>query len=154
MKITRRQLRRLISETLESNTDRPWHQQTFSDDKGTYKVTDISAYAKKYYPDLVSIPIQPWETSPLKHNLEQSEREEGEDIPGHPEFVRRADKTDLSHPLLIVDYPDDGIDPAPGLWIADGVHRLWKARSLGLSHVIAYVMPSSDLQLASKGECK
>ena len=123
-----------------SNTGKSWDEQTFSDEKGDYKVSDIDAYAKKNGKS-EEISIQPWESSPLKHNLEPSEHEEEEDLPGSPAFVQRAEKTDLKYPILVVDYKDED----PRYWIADGVHRLWKAKKEGKEYVSAYIIPSSVL---------
>jgi hypothetical protein len=73
-----------------------WHEQIFEDKEGSYKISDIDAYAKEYYPKIEKISIYPWGGSELKHNLESSEDEEGEDLPGHPDFIKRAETPDFN----------------------------------------------------------
>jgi hypothetical protein len=75
----------------------------------------------------------------LLNNFEPSHYEDPDEIPGSPEFVERADKSDLSYPLIVIKYPD-------GLFIADGVHRLWKARDKGLKELDAYLIGHLDLK--------
>ena len=118
--------------------DKPWHEQTFSDNTGEYKVPDILAHAKRYYPQEVSMPV-----ALLLHNLEPSEHETGDELPGHPEFIERAIEADLSYPILVIDYQDE----EPRYWIADGVHRLWKAvhGRAPLESIQAHIVPSADL---------
>ena len=106
--------------------------QTFSDDKGTYSVPKIVKYAKENK-KLEQLPLEP-----LLHNLEPSPYETGHELPGHPDFIARANKTDLKWPIIVVSYPD-------GLFIADGVHRLWKARSEDMNQIKAYVFDHDEL---------
>ena len=107
--------------------------QTFSDNNGTYSVPQIVNYAEKNK-KIKEIPI-----SKLLHNLEPSPHEEGSELPGHPEFIERANQTDLKYPIIIVKYPD-------GLFIADGVHRLAKAHSLNHETIKAYVLDQDELE--------
>ena len=107
--------------------------QTFSDDKGNYSVPKIVKYAKENK-KLEHLPLEP-----LLHNLEPSPYETGHELPGHPDFIARANKTDLKWPIIVVSYPD-------GLFIADGVHRLWKARSEDMNQVKAYVLDRDELE--------
>ena len=107
--------------------------QTFSDNNGTYSVPQIVNYAEKNK-KIKEIPI-----SKLLHNLEPSPHEEGSELPGHPEFIERANQTDLKYPIIIVKYPD-------GLFIADGVHRLAKAHSLNHKTIKAYVLDQDELE--------
>ena len=106
--------------------------QTFSDDKGNYSVPKIVKYAKENK-KLEQLPLEP-----LLHNLEPSPYETGHELPGHPDFIARANKTDLKWPIIVVSYPD-------GLFIADGVHRLWKARSEDMKQIKAYVLDRDEL---------
>jgi len=129
----------------EEDVDRPWHDQTFSDKAGEYKVSDILDYAEEHHPkESISV-------SKLMHNLDPGEYETGDELPGHSEFIKRADKADLSYPLLVIDYPDE----EPRYWIADGVHRLWKAvhKPENLKSVEAYIIPNSAL-VHLKGETR
>ena len=107
--------------------------QTFCDNNGTYSVPQIVNYAEKNK-KIKEIPI-----SKLLHNLEPSPHEEGSELPGHPEFIERANQTDLKYPIIIVKYPD-------GLFIADGVHRLAKAHSLNHETIKAYTINQKELE--------
>ena len=107
--------------------------QTFSDNNGTYSVPKIVNYAKENK-KIKEIPI-----SKLLHNLEPSPHESGSELPGHPEFIERANQTDLIYPIIIVKYPD-------GLFIADGVHRLYKANSLNQKTMKSYVLNQNELE--------
>jgi len=107
--------------------------QTFSDNNGTYSVPQIVNYAEKNK-KIKEIPI-----SKLLHNLEPSPHEEGSELPGHPEFIERANQTDLKYPIIIVKYPD-------GLFIADGVHRLAKAHSLNHETIKSYILNQKELE--------
>lgn len=107
--------------------------QTFSDNNGTYSVPKIVNYAKENK-KIKEIPI-----SKLLHNLEPSPYESGSELPGHPEFIERANQTDLIYPIIIVKYPD-------GLFIADGVHRLYKANSLNQKTMKSYVLNQNELE--------
>jgi hypothetical protein len=109
-----------------------FYDQTFSDGDGTWKVPDIEEYARTNG-KRIKVPVRS-----LLNNLEPSPRESGDELPGHPEFIDRANEADLSYPIIVVKYPD-------GLWIADGVHRLWKARDEGLEEIAAYVINHSEL---------
>ena len=107
--------------------------QTFSDNNGTYSVPKIVNYATENK-TIKEIPI-----SKLLHNLEPSPHESGSELPGHPEFIERANQTDLIYPIIIVKYPD-------GLFIADGVHRLYKANSLNQKTMKSYVLNQNELE--------
>ena len=107
--------------------------QTFSDNNGTYSVPKIVNYAKENK-KIKEIPM-----SKLLHNLEPSPHESGSELPGHPEFIERANQTDLKYPIIIVKYPD-------GLFIADGVHRLYKANSLNQKTMKSYVLNQNELE--------
>lgn len=107
--------------------------QTFSDETGTWRVPDLHEYAVENGKK-VSIPI-----SKLMNNLEPSDHERGEDLPGHPLFIIRANDADLKFPILVVEYPD-------GLWIADGVHRLWKAKQKKRKNIDAYLIKNDELK--------
>ena len=73
------------------------------------------------------------------HNLEPAPDETGSELPGHPEFTERANQTDLKYPIIVVKYPD-------GLFIADGVHRLWKANAENMEKIKAYVLDHDELE--------
>ena len=107
--------------------------QTFSDNNGTYSVPKIVHYATENK-KIKEIPM-----SKLLHNLEPSPHESGSELPNHPEFIERANQTDLKYPIIIVKYPD-------GLFIADGVHRLAKAHSLNHETIKAYTINQKELE--------
>lgn len=114
------------------------NDQTFSDASGEWDIQTLIDVARS--PNVIDIPIEM-----LSHNLEASSEESADELPGSPEFVARADAADLRYPIIVISYPD-------GLWVADGVHRLWKARSLGhrsirgyiISHAILGFLPKHD----------
>jgi hypothetical protein len=111
--------------------------QSFSDATGEWDIQTLIDVARS--PNVVDIPI-----GKLEHNLDPSPGETTDELPGSEEFVARADKADLRYPIIVISYPD-------GLWIADGVHRLWKAKHLGkrsirgyiISHEILFSLPQS-----------
>jgi hypothetical protein len=107
--------------------------QTFSDNNGTYSVPKIVHYATENK-KIKEIPM-----SKLLHNLEPSPHESGSELPNHPEFIERANQTDLKYPIIIVKYPD-------GLFIADGVHRLYKAHSQNQQTMKSYVLNQNELE--------
>lgn len=55
-----------------------------------------------------------------------------------PEFIRRAERTDLSFPVLVATSPS-------GYVIIDGRHRIFKALRAGLTTIPAYVVPLDKL---------
>lgn len=57
---------------------------------------------------------------------------------GSEAFWERASACDMSYPLLVVE--------SDYLWVVDGVHRLFRARSEGWKTVKAYVLPVSELR--------
>lgn len=130
MKLTLSQLRKIILEQV----DLPDLDQQFSDKDGIYSVKKMIRYAQSTK-QVVDLPV-----SVLMHNLETSENETGDDIPGHPLFIERAKRASLDYPIVVVNYDD-------GLWIADGVHRLWKAVKIQkLKSIKAYVLDRDELE--------
>ena len=109
-----------------------YSEQEFSDKNGVYSVGKMIEFAKK---NKKPIDI---EIKKLLHNLEPSEHETGSDLPGHPEFIKRAQNASLEFPIIVVKYPD-------GLWIADGVHRLWKANEEGKEKIRGYIYNDAEL---------
>jgi len=107
--------------------------QTFSDNNGTYSVPQIVKYATENKL-IQNLPIEP-----LLHNLEPSPHESGSELPGHPEFIERAEQTELKYPIIVVQYQD-------GLFIADGVHRLYKANSKNHKNIKAYLINQNELE--------
>jgi len=107
--------------------------QTFSDNNGTYSVPKIVKYATENKL-IQNLPIEP-----LLHNLEPSPHESGSELPGHPEFIERAEQTELKYPIIVVQYQD-------GLFIADGVHRLYKANSKNHKNIKAYLINQNELE--------
>jgi len=110
-----------------------FYDQIYSDNDGEWDVPDIFEYAKENGKK-VKIPIEK-----LLNNFDPSPYEKPDEIPGSPEFIERSNKSDLSYPLIVIKYPD-------GLFIADGVHRLWKARDKGLKEVKVYLIDHLDLK--------
>ena len=67
--------------------------------------------------------------------------EEGsfDELPGSPEFVKRAMRSDLKHPIVVIRYQSGDV-------VVDGNHRLWKARELGLATINGYLIYPEDLE--------
>ena len=129
-----------LSDYVEKGAEYRLADQTFSDSDGSYNVADLYELAKaKGKPQNLQI-------SDLLHNLEPSPEEEGEELPGHPDFVSRAEAAgDLTG--VVVNYPD-------GKWVADGVHRLWKANRDKKLEFPAYMLEQSDLAGLLQKEAK
>lgn len=111
-------------------------KQIYSDNNGEWSVDDIIEYAKT--PAVIDIPIEM-----LEHNLEPSENEIADEVPGSSEFIERAEKSDLRYPIIVIAYPD-------GMWIADGVHRLWKAKSMKKGSIRGYIIAHEVLAFLPK----
>ena len=114
--------------------DRAFYDQTYSDDKGEWLVPDIERYAKKYGTrKKVSI-------KELERHLEPTEYENTDERPDSPEFAKRARRADLTYPILLIDY-----GPGDGLWVADGVHRIFLAKELGLKTINVVIISKEEL---------
>jgi len=112
-----------------------WSTQVFSDDTGEYLVGDILSYIKE-----AEIPLTNFAVEDLVEiNLAPSPEETGEQVPGSAEFVKRAEGSSLNYPIIVVEYPD-------GRFIADGVHRLWKAFKTEQSEIKGYLITSDELE--------
>jgi disulfide oxidoreductase YuzD len=99
--------------------------QTFSYKGGTYSVPKMVSFAKKNK-KLQKIPI-----NLLTHNLKTSN-------PRDPEFIERVQQTNLIYPIIVVKYPN-------GLFVADGIHRLYKAKSRKNETIKGYIIDHSEL---------
>lgn len=120
-----------LEDYVEKGAEYRLADQTFSDSDGSYNVADLYELAKaKGQPQDLKI-------SDLLHNLDPSPEEEGEELPGHPDFVSRAEAAG-DFPGVVVNYPD-------GKWVADGVHRLWKANRDKRLEFPAYMLNQKDL---------
>jgi len=106
--------------------------QTFSDGTGVWHVPDIEEFARTRGKK------QRMAIKDLLHNLEPSPHESGSELPGHKKFIARANKASLEYPIIVVRYPD-------GMFIADGVHRLWKANEQKLIYLDTYLIDHKDL---------
>lgn len=107
--------------------------QSYSDNNGEWMVLDILDYAKK------NSKLQFFSIDNLAEiAFQKSPYESFDEVPGSPEFINRAMKSDLKYPIIVVRYPD-------GDFIADGNHRLWKARSEGLKKIRGYLLKDEDL---------
>jgi hypothetical protein len=118
---------------------RAFHGQTYGDNDGQYKVEEIDAYAKEHYPDVIAVPV-----ADLEHQLKPTKYETHDEVPGSDEFAARAKMATFEHPVLVVRYRDD--KSGHELWIADGSHRVWKAKQAGMKTIDAYVIPSDELR--------
>lgn len=125
--------------------DSDWRDQTFTDTASdgqtfSWKVGDIHDYvAGRGYP--MQIPVDLLE----EDNLQMSPEDVADEVVGSPEFIERALQSDLSFPIIVVRYPPSSRDPDGALFIADGVHRLWKAIDEGNEFIDGYVIEQDDL---------
>ena len=82
---------------------------------------------------------------------ESTEGESTDERPDTSEFAERAMKADLSYPIIAIDYGGDRgpngylADYDIGLWIADGVHRIFKAKHSGHKSINAIIITSEEL---------
>ena len=106
-----------------------FYDQMFGDGSGEWSVPDLWEIAKQT--KLQTIPLEK-----LDHLLATTLTDEPI---GSPEFLERSMKADLSYPILVISYPDNN------LFIADGLHRLWKAKQLGLKTIEGYIIPREKL---------
>ena len=113
-----------------------FHEQIFSDKKlgGEWKVVDIEEYASKHGVKK-TVPIKE-----LERHLEPTPYEVGDERPDTPEFAERAMRADLNYPIILIDY-----GPEDGLWVADGVHRIFKAKTIEEEYINAIVITSEEL---------
>jgi hypothetical protein len=125
-------LERCLRKLAENKSDHKMEDQIFSDVNGNYLVRDLVNFAVR------TKKVQRVAIDQLLHNLEASPDETGDELPGHPEFVERARHASLKYPIIIVKYDD-------GLWVADGVHRLWKANNNGDETIKAYIIDEKEL---------
>jgi len=108
-----------------------WRAQDFGDARGTWRVGDLHDYAEQRY-DLQVISVSDLEENNLDHD---------EQDPNHPDykkFVARAMRSDPTKEIIVISYPD-------GLWIADGTHRAWKARELGIPYLLGWILDWEEI---------
>lgn len=113
-----------------------WMNQVFTDNDKEYKISDIHDFINDN-----RIPVSELNIATLAEtNLKPSPQDTytGSDYPGSPKFVERAGNASLTFPIIVIKYPD-------GMFIADGVHRLWKARALGHSIIKGHVISEDEL---------
>jgi len=117
-----------------------FRDQFYSDNDGEYRVGDIYDYAVE------NIPLTDLSVEELAEiNFMPGSEETADELPGSPEFIERADKADLQYPILAIEYPD-------GIFVADGVHRLWKAHSLGHDTIKGRLLQQKDLERIVKAQ--
>ena len=116
---------------IEEST-KAWDQQEFGDARGTWIIGDLHKYIQEN-----GIKPQSFSVEELaKNNLDPEEGAHTSDATPE-DFESRAHSSDLQYPIVVVEYPD-------GLWIADGVHRTWKARASGQQQIIGYLLDWED----------
>jgi len=54
------------------------------------------------------------------------------------DYVSRAMASNLDYPIIVINYPD-------GPWIADGTHRAWKARELGIPYLQGWILDWEEI---------
>lgn len=125
--------------------NRPFYDQQYSDGGKVWNVVDIEKYAAKHGKrEKVSI-------EELERHLEPTDEESTDERPDTPEFAARAMNADMSYPIIAIDYggdrgPDGYLaDYDKGLWIADGVHRIFKAKHSGHKSINALIITDEEL---------
>lgn len=103
---------------------------TCCDSEYEYKVEDLWTYSKDMQPIELDV-------ADLTHNLHGTLCDEPM---GSPEFEERANRADLSQPIIVFSYREDG------MWIADGMHRFWRLWKNGEKKVMAKVLNESDME--------
>ena len=120
MRITQRQLRRLITESFVGS-------QFFDDEGRTFSVESVVAFAQENH-DMYFMPRFPIEA--ISHDLEYWQGDE-----------ERMVHADVSYPLLVI--VEDGC-----LSVADGLNRMYKAINvLGMTHIDVYLVPKEDIMM-------
>lgn len=139
MRISESQIRRIIRQVInESAGGIPWQEQVFGDARGTWRVGDLFDYAANGY-DLQEILI-----SDLEENNLDSDEHMTTDT-SKKDYVIRAMAANLDYPIIVVNYPD-------GPWIADGTHRAWKARALGVPYLMGWILDWEEILDVPHGE--
>ena len=111
-----------------NETTKPWDQQEFGDARGTWSIGDLHKYIQEK-----GIQKQPFSVDELaRNNLDPEEGAQTSDA-SQEDFESRSHASDLQFPIVVVKYPD-------GLWIADGVHRTWKARQAENETIMGYLL--------------
>jgi peptide methionine sulfoxide reductase MsrB len=113
-----------------------WMNQVFTDNNKEYKVSDIHQFINDNRIAVSELSIATLAETNLKPSPQDTYT--SGDYPGSPKFVERAERASLTFPIIVIQYPD-------GMFIADGVHRLWKARALGHSIIKGHVISEDDL---------
>lgn len=139
MRISESQIRRIIRQVInESAGGIPWQEQVFGDARGTWRVGDLFDYASNGY-DLQEILISDLEENNLNDGGQTTTDTSKED------YVSRAMAANLDYPIIVVNYPD-------GPWIADGTHRAWKARALGVPYLMGWILDWEEILDVPHGE--
>ena len=111
-----------------------FREQTFSDSFGEWKIGDIIDYIATNNLKITELPTK--ELAEI--SFQTSSEEQFDEVPGSEEFVSRANKSDITKPVIAIKYSD-------GIFLADGNHRLWKAYHLGLKTIKGYIMDEDEL---------
>lgn len=122
----------------KTKTASHWRNQVFIDGDLEYKVGDISNLILDRMSNPSDIPISVLEKDNL--NTVPANKPNDADFPGSPKFLQKVENVSLTFPIIVIRYPDKMI-------VADGIHRLWKARALGFKTIVGYILDSQDLSL-------
>ena len=118
MRITRLQLRQLITESFAGS-------QFFDDEGRTFSVESVVDFVQKNH-DKYFVPQFPLEA--ISHDIKYWQGDE-----------ERMMRTDVSYPLLVI--IENGC-----LSVADGLNRMYKAINvLGMTHIDVYLVPKEDI---------
>jgi hypothetical protein len=129
--LTNQILNKLIIETPES-----FKSQFYTDNTGKWRISDIVKWVKDNKLSVVSLPIKALVADNLKTPYYDNDFDEST---YSADFIERAEKANTSIPIVVFDYPD-------GMFVADGLDRLWKANKDREGKIKAYFIDSNSLQ--------
>ena len=135
-----------IKELIEQFVEQEIQQQvSYRDKKFTdpnsgevYLVGDIVDFVKNNGVADIIFNVEELANNNLHTNEEDIANNPTDDIPGSKDFIAQADNTDVEFPIYVIEYPD-------GLYVANGIHRLWKAKEMGLKNLRGYLIKSDNL---------
>lgn len=134
-------------EQFDETDYRPFYDQQYADEDKYWNVVDIEKYAAEHGKK-EKVSISDLERLLVPLNVDELPEEEK---PESPEFMKRVENVDMSYPILVIDYGNDKgpdgylVDESKGLWIADGVHRIYKAKQNGHKSIDALIITDVEL---------
>jgi hypothetical protein len=129
--LTNQILNKMIVETPES-----FKSQFYTDNTGKWRITDIHQWIKDNKISAVSLPVKALTADNLKTPYFDDDFDPSV---YSQDFIERAEQSNTNIPIVVFDYPD-------GMFVADGLERLWKADKDRESKIKTYFIDSNSLQ--------